>query len=181
MCHLWKPFFPQVQLYQIAEIPCAAVYLGNGMPVLAGAVWYQSDTENRPPCASWGQTRVQRVCQFLLIVPLANCHTVPQIPCGAVDLADSGTPEPAVRVWYVQRVSPIVMGSPAPHVMGVIANTLRATLRDLAESDARLYRGLATELTDSSSRQLQHSAIAGDGEIAAAIALLEQHGYTVTR
>ena len=65
--------------------------------------------------------------------------------------------------------------------MGVIANTLRATLRDLAEADARLYRGLATELTDSSSRQLRHSAIAGDGEIAAAIALLEANGYTVTR
>ena len=153
------------------------MYLGNGMPVLAGAVWYQSDTENRPPCASWGQTRVQRVCQFLLIVPLANCHTVPQIPCGAVDLADSGTPEPAVRVWYVQRVSPIVMGSPAPHVMGVIANTLRATLRDLAESDARLYRGLG-EITAAT----QAPALpATQAAIAAAIALLERHGYTVTR
>ena len=65
--------------------------------------------------------------------------------------------------------------------MGVIANTLRATLRDLAEADARLYRGLAAELTDSPARQLQHSAIAGDGEIAAAIALLEANGYTVTR
>jgi hypothetical protein len=29
--------------------------------------------------------------------------------------------------------------------MGVIADTLRSTLRDLAEADARLYRGLAQE------------------------------------
>lgn len=65
--------------------------------------------------------------------------------------------------------------------MGVIANTLRATLRDLAEADARLYRGLATELADTQRQQLQPSAIAGDGEIAAAIALLEANGYTVTR
>ena len=65
--------------------------------------------------------------------------------------------------------------------MGVIADTLRSTLRDLAEADARLYRGLGTELADSASRQLQRSVIAGDGEITAAIALLEAHGYTVTR
>ena len=110
------------------------------------------------------------------MVPLANCHTLFQIPCGAVDLADSGTPEPAVRVWYVHRVSPIVMGPPAPHVMGVIANTLRATLRDLAESDARLYRGLG------SIAATQAPALpATQADIAAAIALLERHGYTVTR
>lgn len=58
--------------------------------------------------------------------------------------------------------------------MGVIADTLRATLRDLAESDARLYRGLAAELTTTS-----RPALPSD-EIAAAIALLERHGYTVT-
>jgi hypothetical protein len=53
--------------------------------------------------------------------------------------------------------------------MGVLADTLRATLRDLAESDARLYRGLATS----------QPALPAD-DIAAAIALLEAHGYTIT-
>ena len=60
--------------------------------------------------------------------------------------------------------------------MGVIANTLRATLRDLAESDARLYRGLATELADTPAIR---PALPADG-IAAAVALLEAAGYTVT-
>lgn len=61
--------------------------------------------------------------------------------------------------------------SPAPRPMGVIADTLRSTLRDLAQSDARLYRGLSTET---------RPALPAD-EIAAAIALLERHGYKVTR
>ncbi len=60
--------------------------------------------------------------------------------------------------------------------MGVIADTLRASLRDLAEADARLYRGLATELATPAARPALP-----DDEIAAAIALLERHGYTVTR
>jgi hypothetical protein len=60
--------------------------------------------------------------------------------------------------------------------MGVIADTLRATLRDMAQSDARLYRGLATELGTTPAQ----TALPAD-EIAAAIALLEAHGYTVTR
>lgn len=55
--------------------------------------------------------------------------------------------------------------------MGVIADQLRSTLRDLAQSDARLYRGLATEA---------RPALPAD-EIAAAIALLKRHGYKVTR
>jgi hypothetical protein len=59
--------------------------------------------------------------------------------------------------------------------MGVIADTLRASLRELAEADARLYRGLATELAAPAARP----ALPAD-EIAAAIALLEAHGYTVT-
>lgn len=59
--------------------------------------------------------------------------------------------------------------------MGVIADQLRSTLRDLAEADARLYRGLAAELGPTTSRP----ALPAD-EIAAAIALLERHGYTVT-
>ncbi len=57
--------------------------------------------------------------------------------------------------------------------MGVLTDTLRATLRDLAEADARLYRGLATELADTPAPPAD--------EIAVAIALLEAHGYTVTR
>ena len=32
--------------------------------------------------------------------------------------------------------------------MGEIADTLRSTLRELAQADARLYRGLAEELGD---------------------------------
>ena len=57
--------------------------------------------------------------------------------------------------------------------MGVITDTLRATLRDLAQSDARLYRGLAAELTTTPALPVD--------EIAAAIALLEANGYTVTK
>lgn len=71
-----------------------------------------------------------------------------------------------------------VEGSPAPHVMGVITDTLRATLHELAQSDARLYRGLG-ELTADAPQAPALPATQAD--IAAAIALLEQHGYTVTR
>ena len=60
--------------------------------------------------------------------------------------------------------------------MGVITDTLRSALRDLAESDARLYRGLATELADTPAIR---PALPADN-IAAAIALLEAAGYTVT-
>lgn len=60
--------------------------------------------------------------------------------------------------------------------MGVIADSLRATLRELAQADARLYRGLADEL-----EQTTPALPATSAEIAAAIALLESHGYTVTR
>jgi hypothetical protein len=60
--------------------------------------------------------------------------------------------------------------------MGAITDALRATLRDLAESDARLYRGLATELATPASQPALPP-----GDIAAVIALLEAHGYTVTR
>jgi hypothetical protein len=59
--------------------------------------------------------------------------------------------------------------------MGLIADQMRATLRELAAADARLYRGLAAELTTPSTRP----ALPAD-EIAAAIALLEAHGYTIT-
>ncbi len=59
--------------------------------------------------------------------------------------------------------------------MGLIADQMRATLRELAAADARLYRGLAAEVTTPPTRP----ALPAD-EIAAAIALLEAHGYTVT-
>lgn len=62
--------------------------------------------------------------------------------------------------------------------MGSISNTLRATLRDLAQADARLYRGIA-ELTADAAPTPALPATRAD--IAAAIALLEAHGYTVTR
>lgn len=62
--------------------------------------------------------------------------------------------------------------------MGVIADTLRASLRDLAQSDARLYRGLAELTADTP----QAPALpATEAAIQAAIALLKRHGYTVTR
>lgn len=62
--------------------------------------------------------------------------------------------------------------------MGVMTDTLRATLRDLAQADARLYRGLADITADPATPALEPAL---DARIAAAIALLEQHGYTVTR
>jgi hypothetical protein len=61
--------------------------------------------------------------------------------------------------------------------MGVMADTLRATLRDLAQSDARLYRGLGELAADTTAPALP----ATQADIQAAIALLEAHGYTVTR
>jgi hypothetical protein len=47
--------------------------------------------------------------------------------------------------------------------MGQLTDTLRATLRDLAHSDARLYRGLQQELGDSRPASNQPAALlAGD-------------------
>jgi hypothetical protein len=43
--------------------------------------------------------------------------------------------------------------------MGQLTDTLRATLRDLAQSDARLYRGLQQELADTSSSTTQPAAL----------------------
>ena len=62
--------------------------------------------------------------------------------------------------------------------MGVITDQLRASLRSMAEADARLYRGLADITADATTPALEPAL---DERIAAAIALLEQHGYTVTR
>jgi hypothetical protein len=61
--------------------------------------------------------------------------------------------------------------------MGVIADSLRANLRDLAQADARFYRGLADDLGS------HVPALAGattEAELAAAVALLKAHGYRVT-
>jgi hypothetical protein len=61
--------------------------------------------------------------------------------------------------------------------MGAIADTLRATLRELAQADARLYRGLADELGPSAPAL---PAATTQEELAAAVALLRRHGYRVT-
>jgi hypothetical protein len=65
--------------------------------------------------------------------------------------------------------------------MGAIADTLRATLRDLAESDARLYRGLAQELAGTAPSHAAPSIPAPASEITDAIRLLEANGYAVTK
>ncbi len=61
--------------------------------------------------------------------------------------------------------------------MGVIADTLRQSLRQMAESDARLYRGLADELGTTAPAL---PGAATEAELAAAVALLRAHGYRVT-
>jgi len=63
-------------------------------------------------------------------------------------------------------------------IMGIIADTLQATLREMAQSDARLYRGLDQHLR--TTRQLLDDADA-QSDIEAAITLLRANGYTVTR
>lgn len=64
--------------------------------------------------------------------------------------------------------------------MGLMADTLRATLRDLAQSDARLYRGLGELAADTTAPALAPADDTAQ-RIAAAIALLTEHGYTVSR
>lgn len=61
--------------------------------------------------------------------------------------------------------------------MGALTDTLRATLRDLAKSDARLYRGLAEELGTTPQRP---ALAATQADLEAAAALLRAHGYRVT-
>lgn len=69
--------------------------------------------------------------------------------------------------------------------MGIIADTLAASLKAMAESDARLYRGLDQYVTGTRQSLLEASTICSEGDledqISSAIALLEEHGYTVTR
>ena len=71
--------------------------------------------------------------------------------------------------------------------MGVIADALRASLAEMAASDARLYRGLDEHLRSTRRglaelEALQPAAASNtEAKIAAAIALLEEHGYTVTQ
>ena len=70
--------------------------------------------------------------------------------------------------------------------MGMIADAMRAQLRQVAESDAKALRATQELLTET--RALLDSAaaptplLAGDrdAEIAAAIELLQSAGYTVT-
>jgi hypothetical protein len=61
--------------------------------------------------------------------------------------------------------------------MGVIADSLRSTLRELAQADARLYQGLADELKPSAPAL---PAAATQADLASAVALLRRHGYRVT-
>ena len=69
--------------------------------------------------------------------------------------------------------------------MGLIADQMRQTLRQMAESDARLYRSidqyskrtqaLLAEMRD------EERLLPGSDPIQDAIELLEANGYTVTR
>lgn len=68
--------------------------------------------------------------------------------------------------------------------MGVIADQLRANLRELAQADARLFREMDQVLKDNGSLIKGRPAFPApttDEQIAAAIQLLEGHGYTVTK
>lgn len=113
----------------------------------------------------------------MLIVPVFYWHTHGQTRCSAVSLADFGTTVSLGLGPYTRDLWGTVEGSHAPPPMGVITDTLRASLRDLAQADARLYRGLAELTADTTAPALP----ATRADIAAAIALLEAHGYTVTR
>ena len=76
-------------------------------------------------------------------------------------------------------------GSTAHNDMGLIADQMRQTLRQMAESDARLYRSidqyskrtqaLLAEMRD------EERLLPGSDPIQDAIELLEANGYTVTR
>jgi len=69
--------------------------------------------------------------------------------------------------------------------MGMLADALRANLKQVAESDARALRATQEMLTEVRAQiaaaEAPQLAASKDDEIAAAIALLEANGYTVTR
>ena len=70
--------------------------------------------------------------------------------------------------------------------MGILADQMRATLRTMAQSDARSLRAL-DEFTSSTTRLITEmtdeapALPAGDKAIQDAIALLQANGYTVSR
>lgn len=77
------------------------------------------------------------------------------------------------------------MGAPRNNDMGRIADQMRETLRDMAQSDARLYRSIdqyskRTQALIAEMRDDAPALPAADA-IQDAIALLEANGYTVTR
>ena len=69
--------------------------------------------------------------------------------------------------------------------MGMLANALKANLKQIAESDARALRATNEMLTEVRAQIAAAEAplLTGskDADIAAAIELLEANGYTVTR
>lgn len=72
--------------------------------------------------------------------------------------------------------------------MGILADQMRATLRDMAQSDARMLRAVdqyskSTQALLAEMRDDAPALAAADpaDAIADAIALLEANGYTVTR
>ncbi len=147
------------------------MYFGGGSPVSVGAFWYHGATDFRRECAG---SVCQSCATSCLSVPLRHRHN------RAKPVALQWIRLILVRPYQPTRrdIRCTVRGSPAPRHMGVIADTLRQSLRQMAESDARLYRGLAAELEGPTPSPALPATTA---EIAAAIALLERHGFTVTR
>lgn len=64
--------------------------------------------------------------------------------------------------------------------MGAITDSLRASLREMAQSDARFYRGLAEEL-DAIPAAQSRPELPDATRIEDAIRLLRAHGYTITK
>jgi hypothetical protein len=62
--------------------------------------------------------------------------------------------------------------------MGAIADSLRASLREMAQSDARFYRELGAELS-AIPAPTRRRALPDATRIEDAIRLLRAHGYTV--
>ena len=66
--------------------------------------------------------------------------------------------------------------------MGMIADKLRANLKRVAESDARMLRATEQMLTEvrAINASIDTPQLAPADPIADAIALLREHGYTIT-